>query len=272
MEQFDFRSHAVLPDNVVRTLGAELEVPAARAGIVLGALVRRAVTVAPAPPERMHRQEVDQDASSWFRLDHGSPASRGERGVVVLSNEFVIALADVIMGGPGISSMRPPTSLELTLVSNRLTSSLAPVAEALGSYGVHQLELAPADADDVRTPPDLVRIRLELLTGDVNGSVDLLLPMSMFVTAEHRSSVAATPDPALTAALGNVPLQLAVRFEPVHLAASALEELAVGDVIRLDHAVGQPLVGEVDGRRLLLVQPGRRGRHLAVEVETVESL
>jgi flagellar motor switch protein FliM len=165
-----------------------------------------------------------------------------------------------------MASDRLPTPLEESVVARRLSAALAPVVAALEEFGIRRLELAPTTVDELHVAPELVRIAVELLVGEVQGVVDLCLPVSLFVAAPEPIADLQPPAPQVAAALGNVPVTMAVRFAPVVLRASDVEGLAVGDVIRLDHPVDQPLVGEVDGTPLVLAQAGRRGRRLAVEV------
>src|SRR4051812_38749916 len=124
---FDFPTSAVLPEHVVRSVSAGLEVAVPRFGLLLGSMVRREGAAAAGEPERVPLTELDVETSSWFHLEHGG---RGERGVALLTHELVVRLAEVIMGGPGFAAERLPTPLEESIVARRLTAALAPVVDA----------------------------------------------------------------------------------------------------------------------------------------------
>ena len=48
-----------------------------------------------------------------------------------------------------------------------------------------------------------------------------------------------------------------------------LAQLAVGDVIVLDQRVAEPLDAHVADQRVLRAWPGQRGKHRAIQIETV---
>ena len=83
------------------------------------------------------------------------------------------------------------------------------------------------------------------------------------------AEVAVETSAALMEALIDVPVSVAIRFEPVELTAEELDDLALGDVIRLDQPEDARLVGFVEGRRLFGGHLGRHGRRLALKISDV---
>lgn len=256
-------SHAPA-DDAVRAVEAHMQTAVLRFGLLLGSLVRRDATATVSVVERIASADLPQDGHTWFLVEHSGP----EPGVMVLADRTVVRLAEVLMGGPGLDCDRPPTKLEASVVANRLTTALATVAAGLEEFGLGSLCVVAAEGDDRRCAPDLVRATIELTVGEVSGTVELALPAGMLGAGGPTRAVA-NPHPTVVEALERVPVTVAIRFEPVELAAQEVDELAVGDVIRLDHPVGRSLVGDLDGRPVMRVRPGRRGRRLAVEVEEV---
>lgn len=252
----------------VGAVEAHLRMAVPRLGLLLGSLVRRDATATLALVERATAADLPRADHTWFVIEHAGPEGRAEPGALVLPDAMVVRLAEVLMGGPGLEAARPPTRLESSLVANRLTVALAPVVAALEPAGLSGLHLVPDDGEAPPCAPDLLRVSIELVVGGVEGTMELALPAALLGGAGRDRSVP-DPHPTVAEVLERVPLTVAVRFEPVELAASEVDGLAVGDVIRLDHPVGRPLVGELDGRPVLRVRPGRRGRRLAVEVEEV---
>lgn len=262
MERFDFAAAADARTPGPPELARDLERAALRVGLLLEAMLRRPVQATSGAVTRIRPADLIQAGQAFFSLEHDEPG----HGVGTAPATFVTALAEIMMGGPGLGAQRGPTSLERSVVASRLTSALAPV---VGVLPVRQLRLVAVE--EVAAPPaELVRWTFDLKVGDTAGTVGLALPARLFATGDVEAAGSdPDPDPALVAALHEVPLPLTVRFGSVRLPGSDLEQLAVGDVVRLSHPVDAPLLAEVDGQPLFLARPGRRGRRLAVEVAEV---
>lgn len=262
MERFDFAAAAEARSPGTPELARELERAALRVGLLLEAMLRRPVHAASGTLTRVRPADLAGAGQTFFAVEHGEPG----HGVGTAPATFATALAEIMMGGPGQGAQRGPTSLEHSVVASRLSSALAPAAEVLP---VRQLRLVAVE--DVATPPgELVRWTFDLKVGDVAGTVGLALPARLFAAGDVEAAGSdPDPDPALISALNGVPLPLTVRFGSVRLPGADLEQLSVGDVVRLGHPVDEPLVGEVDGQPLFLARPGRRGRRLAVEIAHV---
>jgi len=256
-QPFDFRASPGLPGQAHRAVTAAMAVAVPRAGLMLSSMLRRPVTASAGDPEPIGLAELDLPGCTWFRID--------PRGLALLPNAHVTALADVMMGGPGTPDDREPADLECRLVANNLNRALRDVTEVLGELGIGPLRLEPTVPGGTGADGNLVRIVVRFDVGEVEAELTLAFPASLFAldgTSDELAPVA----PEVDAALRSVPVTCAVRFAPLTLSADDLDGLAVGDVIRLDHPLGQPLVGEVEGKPLFLAQPGRAGRHVAVEV------
>lgn len=266
MEPFDFAAPATLPPGVAELIVDMLSGATQRAALLLSSMLRLPVQIQLGAPTPWPAQP--DDASTRFALDHGEPSAAP--GLAAARTGFVLELADVIMGGPGLTSERTPSPLEVQLAARRISAGLVPLADALHDVGVRSLSLAPI-ADEQPAPTDAVGIPLDIQIGEVAGTIALALPLTLFSAAIAQTPMddALAISPAIAAALVDVPVSVAVQFDPVRVPASDIEELAVGDVIRLDHPYGHPVMGYVDGHPFFLAQPGRRGRSLAVRVEHI---
>lgn len=262
MERFDFAAASDARTPGAPGLERDLERAALRVGLLLEAMLRRPVTASCGTLTRVRPADVECAGLTLFTLEHGDAG----RGVATAPATFVTVLAELFMGGPGHPASRVPTALERSVVASRLTSALGPAAEVLP---VDHLRLIAAE--EVLTPAgEFVRWTFDLRAGDAAGTVGLTLPARLFAAGDIRTTGAdPDPDPELVSALHAVPLPLTVRFGAVRLPGADLEQLAVGDVVRLAHPVEEPLVAEVDGQPLFLARPGRRGRRLAVEIAEI---
>lgn len=275
MERFDFAKTSTLPGPVARALEADLESVVPRVGMLIESLLRRPAEAAIEPPGRTSLFALDADAS-WFRLElvearAGRASSLGEPrhdGVAVLERAFVVSLAEMLMGGPGIGVDRAPTSLERALVASRISGVLQPLVEALGEQDIESFSLQPIDRDDLATDREMALVTVGVTVGEIEGSIKLGLPLSLFVSP-NADAAATDFSPRLMAALSPVPFAVRIQFAPTKVSSTEIDHLTVGDVIRLDHPADQPLYGLLEGKCLFLARPGRRGRHLAVEVEAV---
>jgi len=266
MESFDFTSPLPLAAVVATNLAAAVEAAAARTGLLLTSMLRRPSQLTPSAPTRTSVSALARDGQVWFELDLGLMAGRG---VIVLPEAAVVQLADVLMGGPGLPTERRPAALERNIVARRLAAGLAPLITGVVP-DAPACGLTPCDPNGGRVVSDLVCVTVTFTVGTVESSFELAVP---FKAVAADDGVTAEPtvdaDPAVVAALRAVAVPVSVHFAPVCISAADLDALAVGDVIRMPHPIAQPLVGRVDGRPYFRARPGRRGRNLAVEIETV---
>lgn len=270
METFDFARPASLPASQVEAVHAALEGPTHRAGMLLGSRLRLPVGMALEGIEPAEADLVGTDRCLF------SCSAQGESVVVSGLATFVCELADVVMGGPGTVAERPPSALERRLVAAHIGPAVRDVAlAALPDLGVACV-VEPWTADSAPSLDGAVAVHVQLTIGDVAGRLTLALPGGRLAASAPATPAdagidlgAADSNPLMLDALSDVPVAVAVRFDPVRVAASDLDHLDVGDVIRLEHPTARPLVGVVDHQPLFLARPGRHGRHLAIRVEHV---
>ena len=268
MEAFDFRTARGETGPVARSAAATMAAAVPRSALVLAAMLRRSVEADSEGPHSLRPGELEEMEPVWFAL--------GRLGLAAVPGAAVVALADALMGGPGLAEDREATALEINLVATRLTMTLAPVANALEGYGLPDLVLEPvAEAPTIGGALTGFGLNFAIappawsIEAPTEVPVTIAFPAALF--SHHDRSHAAMPAalPEIEAALRSVPLEVDVRFHPLSLAAGELDELSVGDVIRLDHPVDDPLTGVVDGRPLFLARLARAGRNVAVEIVDV---
>jgi len=265
---FDFRDPLPMPAGAER-LVAGLTDAVPRVGMLLGAAAGRTVTTTSGGVRRVALVEVAVDGDVWAPLDCGLPGTC----LLVVPRASAVALADLLMGGLGEADERAANRLEQTLLVRHLVPALRPLATALAEHGVDGL-----DAQDVSDDP------LPTGTGEVVAVLlDAALPsggtVRVVLCLPARSLLPAEPEPSLPTAgpaedvLGDVPVSVALRLPATVVSAADLDELAPGDVLRLDPAAPDSLVGVLPraaGDLLVLTALlGRRGEQRAVVVSDV---
>jgi hypothetical protein len=265
-QPFDFRTPLPMPGSASRIVDAVVETTP-RVGLLLGLASGRTVTATCPAVRRRALVELAAAGSVWVVLHSDLP----EAGMLVLSAADTIALADLLLGGPGVTDVeRAATPLEQDLVRHHLVPALRPIAEALP--GVRQLsggtvsdEPLPVGGGEVLAVP----VQLDLPSGHTVVATVCLPARSVLPASEAPPTV--TPmSPDAARVLVDAPVSVTLYTQPAAMPASDLTGLAPGDVVRLDPHATEALIGliQTDGEPLpiLLAALGRRGKHRAVVV------
>lgn len=205
-----------------------------------------------------------------------TPVSCGlaDPGVLLLSGDAAIALADVYLGGVGESQVRPCSALEKDLLLRHTLPALRPLAAALADHGVSTFtatalsdEPLPLGGGEVLAIP----LDLELPNGFI-ARLTLCMPAKSLLPSAVEPSPA-EPSPAARNALGDVAVEVAVRVAACTVSAEQVEDLHPGDVIRLDAEAMDNLLGVLAGDGVevpvLAATLGRRGKNRAVVLHAV---
>lgn len=258
---------AELPPETLERLAHRLTSAGALVAASLSASFGRAVEVEPGELRQCPLADLVTPGSVTFPVSCGLP----EPLLVVVPASLVTALADIALGGPGISTDRTPTELEQRMAVQAAMVGLAPALGALEEWGAvvdaeagspTLVEEPPADSGDVVAWPVQVTLPTE-----VADEVVVAIPAHNL-----RRRGAAVPTPAVdstVAALQSVPLTVAVRLRSTPVSADDLRALAPGDVLRLDHAHLADLTAYVDNRAVFDGVLGRRGERVAVAITRV---
>lgn len=266
---FDFRDPLPMPSGAHRLVAAVADA-APRVGLVLGLATGRPVGVTCAAPRRAALVEVASPGAVWAPLRCGLP----DPGLLLVPVEAAVALADLLMGGPGEPETRSTTALEQALLLQHLVPALRPLAEALADRGVTSFE-AGAVSDEELPPGTGEVLALPLTVALPNGAtvvVTVCLPAKSLLPSDATPHPA-SPTPLAHAALADVPVDVSLRLPTTRLSADQVEDLVPGDVLRLDAGAEGALIGVLTSSTgdltVLTAALGRRGRRRAVQVGSV---
>jgi flagellar motor switch protein FliM len=263
---FDFREPLPMPAGATGLVAAA-EAAAPRVGLLLGLSLGRPLPVRCSSVRRVALVEVATPGAVWGPLACGLADS----GALLVPAATAVALADVVLGGPGTPEDRPPSVLEQQLLVQHLVPALRPLAEALAEHGVTGLS-CPQLSD--RPLPvgagEVVAVSLEVrLPADDPAPLTVCLPAKSLLPTDAEPP-APRPEHAAEQALAGVPVEVALRLCASTVSADVVEDLHPGDVIRLDPDALSGLVGVLGAGDavvpVLTASLGRRGRRRAVLV------
>jgi flagellar motor switch/type III secretory pathway protein FliN len=273
VELFDFRDLSELSQESELRASESLSVGVPRAALVLSAITRRNVTGSLVRFELVDRRDVPVEGCDLYDITVAVPSAPGAAGtrrplgVAVVPRPVVTGLAELLMGGPGDGENRLPSRFERSLLSRRMAEVLAPLWEGLGIDTVEPPGLTYVGTPLAQLPSSPVAVVVRFALGERNWEFTLALTSAVVDTGLDLQPAAEAS--SMARAVRDVPIELKVAFGPIKVQAGDVGRLAVGDVIRMDHTVGVPVVVEVQGRPLLLVSHGTTGRRVAFEVVEV---
>lgn len=191
-----------------------------------------------------------------------------------------LACVDYLLGGPGGEQpVRQLTDIEAGLLRDLIEQMLGVLRYATEpTIGIEArlrgIEYNPQFVQAAGASDGVIVGSFEMRTGNQQCIATLCIPFGAVLprlqTGRERRPQSAVEQRAaeraareVRAALGNVPIEVSVNFRPVPLTPGQLLDLAVGDVIRLNHPVTSPLSVESNGIIFGHALAGRQGSRLA---------
>lgn len=201
-------------------------------------------------------------------------------GIFEFSLPTALASIDHLLGGPGgPQQLRTLTDVELVLIKGLLDQILGNLQYAfellLGMKpALNDIEYNPAFAQAAGATDAVVVAEFDMVIGSEQCRATLCLPLTPMLPrlAMHRARGEDAVDAGMVGTsavrrlkdrLGNVPLEVGVRFSPTTLSTQQILNLAVGDIVPLRHKLGAPLTIEAAGETFAHAIAGRTGPHLA---------
>jgi flagellar motor switch protein FliM len=288
-QQFDFRRPSKFAREHIRSIEATHELFARRFAGLLTQALRAVVHVDPIAVDQITYEDYIRSMANPTVLGLLELAPLPGTVVIELSTQMALTLVDRMLGGPGRPvPLRRPTDLELSLVRTLLDHAATSLHETFDSVlevspSLGSIELNPHFVQAV-APSEMVLLltyQISLAASHrTDGLLTLCYPFSTLqpaldrVEAQGWDQPSIGNDPAVQAVstqllrdhLPGVAVEVVVQLQPSAVPALDLATLRPGDVLRLEHRVGEPAIALVDGESVLEGQLGRLGRRLALQV------
>ena len=286
----DFRRPSKFGRDHVRSLEVAHEVFARRFASALGGALRALVQMEPVSIDQVSYDDYTRSMPNPNLVGVVTFPSLPGGVVFDINVQLALQLVDRMLGGPGeANGLRRPTEIEKHLLHDLAEHANSAIGETLEPLLHEQPSLATVEYNpqlvQIAAPSDMVlllsyRLTISHAGGQSEGLVTLCYPSSTLSPVLDRLEVqtagsgsaddseVSNPEirALLTDHLRDADCAVAVRLAESSVAAADLAALQVGDVLRLDHRVGQPVRGCVEGADVLLGHLGRRGRRLAFQV------
>lgn len=288
-DQFDFRSPGKLAREYVRSLEVAHETFARRFASGLTNALRSVVHLELTAVQQLTYEDYSRSTPNPTVMGViGLPPLPGAM-LVEMNAQMGLTLVDRMLGGTGRPvSMRRPTELEAALLRdilqhavNALRETLGPLAEVEPETG--SVELNPHLVQAV-SPSEMVLVLCYSVAVShgtrSDGLLTLCYPFALLQPLverlgrhawEHEQPSQPDSGPLadrIGARLSSTEVSASVHLRPSAVEAASIAALQPGDVLRLDHRVGEPALVSVAGMPLLECRLGRRGSRRAVQISS----
>jgi flagellar motor switch protein FliM len=276
---YDFRHPTKLSREHVRLLQMAYETFARRLTTVLTSGLRQVCLVTVTDITQQSYDEYVNSLATPTLMVPVQALPLAGTGVLELSLPVALAAIDHMLGGPGGNQPnRSLTDIETTLLDGLLEQILSALRYAMESIVVLEFQSRPIEYNpqflQAASAADPVVVgEFDLAIGEQRCRLTLCLPLGpLLPVLTHRPREAtqlgadAATKLALRDRLSELDMEVTVRFRSVQLSPARILELAVGDVVVLDHRVGGPLSIEVGGAPIAYGVAGKSGQRLAALV------
>ncbi len=180
---FDFSGPLPMPTGASRLVTA-VAAATPRVGLLVGLACGREVVGSCRGVRRAALVEVAGPGTVWAPLACGLP----EPGLLLVSRGDAVALADLLLGGPGEPEDRDSSAMEQELLVRHLVPALHPVVLALADHGVTGLTCGPVSDQPLPTGlGEVVAVPVELLLpSGATAQVTLCLPAKSLLPGRRR--------------------------------------------------------------------------------------
>ena len=214
-----------------------------------------------------------------------------QTALVQMPVSMMLVWVDYLFGGTGRGDDREGrelTEIEFTVVRDLLQLALDDLHYAFNplmsaTLSVKSVQYSPQFVQAAGAGDGVIVATFSLHAGERTATAALMLPAEAVLQSMRDTVGAATLGPAERAALaevrrelevavGEVPVDVAVRFAPLTVRPRQVVHLTVGDVLPLVHPASQPLAVVVDGVELAHAAAASHGSRLVCQVVDVQEV
>ena len=276
---YDFRRPTKLSREHVRMLQFAYGTFARRLTTLLTSGLRQVCSVSVADIKQQSYEEYVTGLETQTVMVPFTAAPLPGTSVLQFSLPVALAAVDHMLGGPGGEQLpRQLTDIETTLVrglieqmAGVLRYSLEPIVAVTPSLGA--IEYNPQFVQAASSTDAMIVAEFDMVVGSEQCLATLCMPLApllpLLVAQRPRSLDDGDEQGAAVAAqlvrdrLGGVPLDVRVEFRPVALSPARILTLAEGDLVVLEHRVGQPLTVRAGDTAYAHAIAGKSGNRLA---------
>lgn len=273
VELYDFRRPTTLAREHSRVLELAFETFARQWGTQLTASVR---VVSQVSCEQVIMQTYDEYASGLPPMTAMVLCSLGSsdaKAVLQLPAAAVLGWAAYMLGAtrPRPVDERKFTQIELAIVRKLFDDALEDLRYSFGPLIVTPIAFDAIQynsqfAQAAATSDLMIVASFAIRVGDTTTTATLAIPAEILLPQlgeANPTSTAANARDLVTAQLGGVPVDVALRLTPATVTPSRILGLKVGDVLAIPHPEHRPFEIAVDGQVLARGAVGANGARLA---------
>ena len=202
------------------------------------------------------------------------------KALLTLDQNTLLTMVDHLLGGPGTEKQpdRPLSDIEQALMRHLLGRLLHELAYALEPITTTRPQILGLESNvqfiqaAAATDP-VIAARMEITVGQRTSVADVCFPYAMLSPAfellsdnddqRERATLRRQAAALTTQRLGDVGIEVAVRFDAMRLPSADIGRLTVGDVLTLGHKTSKPLAVTSANTTFALAVPGSSGKRLA---------
>ncbi|GGL44051.1 flagellar motor switch protein FliM [Sporolactobacillus putidus] len=205
--------------------------------------------------------------------------------IIEINPNVAYAMLDRLLGGEGVSinKIENLTEIETNLMKGLFEGSLSSLKEAWSSVvedlnpGLLEFETNPQFLQLVSPNETVIVISLSAVIGKSSGMINLCIPhvvlepviqkLSMhYWMNEKKNDPTQAEYQVLRQRVENSILDVRARLGNSKVTVKELLQLEVGDVIKLNQHLEDPIVIDVGGFPKFFAQPGKRNKQMAVQI------
>ncbi len=280
-EQCDLRRPTKLSREQLRSLDLFHDTFSRKLSTGIGRLSRASATIEIVRTSQLSWDEYLRTLPAVTTLITASASPLPGDILIEMDTSLSLALASRLLGGSGrVEAPRRPGELELPALRRIAVAAVEALGDALSQFvdvesNLEAIDLSP-QLVGLAAPSQMVLVlgySLMVpgcgLTGDLSVvlSLSTLTPMLEQIMSHAAERTGGEIDPILMRGVAErVPIVLEATLAKTVMSAGAVAALVAGDVVVLDHRVGQPATVSIGDHMVLRGHLGRRGSRLAIAV------